>query len=244
MFNFFNKSKQTERLWFATDIHCHIFPGIDDGSPSVDRSVELTERMVGWGLERIFASPHVTRGSFENTPATIGAAREALHAALAAAGSDIRPGNSAEYRLDDLFDEQRAAKMLLTLPGDRLLVENPFVQEPLGLGELLFGLQVEGFRPILVHPERYTYYYSHPERYRAIHDSGVQFQVNLLSLSGFYGKEERRMAEWLMGHDLIDFVGTDLHGLRHVESIEAYLGSREYRNDRKMLESKIKNDRI
>ena len=52
------------------------------------------------------------------------------------------------------------------------------------------------------------------------------------------------MAEWLMGHDLIDFVGTDLHGLRHAESIEAYLGSREYRNDRKMLEGKIKNDRI
>ena len=71
MFNFFSK-KKAEKLWFDTDIHCHILPGIDDGSPSVERSVELVEAMQEWGIERIFASPHVTMGTFPNSTVEYG----------------------------------------------------------------------------------------------------------------------------------------------------------------------------
>ena len=243
MFNFFSK-KTPEKLWFSTDIHCHIFPGIDDGSPSVERSMELLERMQEWGFSRIFASPHVTQGSFPNTPDTIAAAGSLLHDALDAAGSSLVLGNSAEYRLDDLFAEQRAKGLLLTLPGNLLLVENSFIQEPMGFDNLLFDLQVEGFRPILVHPERYYYYYSAPERYRAIHNAGVAFQINLLSLSGYYGKDEKRIAEKLIDMGLVDYVGTDLHGMRHVDSINAYMASRDFKRHRAALDKVIKNDFI
>ena len=243
MFNFFSK-KTPEKLWFATDIHCHIIPGIDDGSPSAEKSVELVESMQAWGIERIFASPHVTQGSFPNTPETIAAARKKLQDALDAKGNPLQLDNSAEYRLDDLFAEQRDKGILLTLPGNRLLVENSFVQEPMGFDNLLFELQVSGFRPILVHPERYYYYYSDPDRYRAIHNAGVEFQINLLSLSGYYGKDEKRIAEKLIDMGLVDYVGTDLHGRRHVDSINAYLGSRYFRRHRTALENVIKNDTI
>lgn len=243
MFNFFSK-KTPEKLWFATDIHCHIIPGIDDGSPSAEKSVELVENMQAWGIERIFASPHVTQGSFPNTPETIAAARKKLQDALDAKGNPLQLDNSAEYRLDDLFAEQRDKGILLTLPGNRLLVENSFIQEPMGFDNLLFELQVSGFRPILVHPERYYYYYSDPDRYRAIHNAGVEFQINLLSLSGYYGKDEKRIAEKLIDMGLVDYVGTDLHGRRHVDSINAYLGSRDFRRHRAALENVIKNDTI
>lgn len=243
MFNFFSK-KTPEKLWFSTDIHCHIFPGIDDGSPTVERSMELVERMQEWGFNRIFASPHVTQGSFPNTPDTIAAAGRLLHDALRDAGSSLVLGNSAEYRLDDLFAEQRAKGILLTLPGNLLLVENSFIQEPMGFDNLLFDLQVEGFRPILVHPERYYYYYSNPERYRAIHNAGVAFQINLLSLSGYYGKDEKRIAEKLIEMGLVDYVGTDLHGMRHVDSINTYLASRDFKHHRAALDKVIKNDFI
>lgn len=244
MFNFFSKSSAAEKLWFETDIHCHILPGIDDGSPSVERSMQLLERMEGWGLKRILASPHVTYGTFENDPETIQAARNSLQSALDEAGSNLVLGNSAEYRIDELFESHRAAGKLLTLPGDRLLIENSFLQEPPGLDKLVFDLQVEGFRPILVHPERYAYYHSGPDRYRALHDLGLRFQINVLSLTGYYGKDERRMAEWLMNNDLVDYVGTDLHSLRHADSIDEYLRSRTARQDRKILGDKIKNDAI
>ncbi|MBJ2184022.1 MAG: hypothetical protein JFR38_05845 [Muribaculaceae bacterium] len=243
MFSFFRK-KTPVGLWVSTDIHCHILPGIDDGSPTVERSIELVERMQEWGLKRIFASPHVTQGSFCNTPETIGAARRRLQEALDQRGNGLVLGNSAEYRLDDLFAEHRAKGILQTLPGKRLLVENSFVQEPMGFDNLLFDLQVDGFSPILVHPERYYYYYATPERYRAIHNAGVEFQINVLSLSGYYGKDERRMAEKLIEMGLVDYIGTDLHGRRHVESISAYLGSRDYKRHRGALEKVVKNDFI
>jgi len=243
MFSFFSK-KAPVKLWFSTDIHCHILPGIDDGSPNAERSVELIERMQQWGIQRIFASPHVTQGSFCNTPETIAAARVCLQQALDERDNKLVLGNSAEYRLDDLFAEHREKGILLTLPGNRLLVENSFVQEPLSFDNLLFSLQVDGFRPILVHPERYYYYYSTPERYRAIHNAGVEFQINLLSLSGYYGKDERRIAEKLIDMGLVDYIGTDLHGHRHADSIDAYLGSRECKRHRAALENMVKNDFI
>lgn len=243
MFTFFKK-KQPEKLWFKTDIHCHILPGIDDGSPSVERSLELVERMQGWGIERIFASPHITHGTFPNTAETIGAARVALQEALDANGSTLQLSNSAENRLDELFDENHAAGRLITLPGDRLLVENSFVQEPMGFDELMFKLQLEGFSPILVHPERYSFYYDHPERYEAIHNAGVELQINLLSLAGYYGKDEKRFAERLIDKGLVDYIGTDLHNLRHADCIDAYLGSRDFHRHRKALEGVVKNESI
>ncbi len=243
MFNFFSK-KETPRLWFSTDIHCHILPGIDDGSTSVEESMQLIERMQGWGIERIFASPHVTRNTFENTPDTIAAARASLQAALDAAGNPLVLSNSAEYRLDDLFDEHRSRGILLTLPGNRLLIENSFMQERMGMEQLVFDLQMEGFVPILVHPERYHYYRTAPARYRALHDAGARFQINLLSLAGHYGKDEKRTAEHLIEKGMVDYVGTDLHRSAHADSIDAYLGSRDFRRHAAALQNTIKNDAI
>lgn len=84
------------------------------------------------------------------------------------------------------------------LPNNFLLVENPFVQEAWDLDNRLFDLNVKGYRPVLAHPERYTYYFPHPERYEQIHAAGTLFQVNLLSLAGYYGKEIKRVAEILV----------------------------------------------
>ena len=125
-----------------------------------------------------------------------------------------------------------------------LIIENSFVQEPLNLDRLVFELQVDGYRPILAHPERYFYYYENLDRYRALHDAGVEFQINLLSLAGYYGKGERRIAEKLIDMGLVDFVGTDLHGRRHVESIRGYMATREFRRHRSALEKVIKNGLI
>ncbi|MDE6110006.1 MAG: hypothetical protein K2L99_03625 [Muribaculaceae bacterium] len=243
MFNFFSK-KETPRLWFSTDIHCHVLPGIDDGSASVEESIQLIERMQGWGISRIFASPHVTRNTFENTPETIAAARASLQSALDAAGNPLVLSNSAEYRLDDLFDEHRSRGMLLTLPGNRLLIENSFMQERMDIEQLVFDLQMDGYVPILVHPERYHYYRTSPSRYRTLHDAGARFQINLLSLAGHYGKDEKRTAELLIEQGLVDYVGTDLHHAPHADSIEAYLGSRDFRRHAAALQNTIKNDAI
>ena len=74
MFNFLKKKNNTPKLPYTTEVHCHVLPGIDDGSPDVEHSLALIHQMKEWGLERIIATPHVTEASFENTPQTIGSA--------------------------------------------------------------------------------------------------------------------------------------------------------------------------
>ena len=229
MFSIFKK-KEPMQLWFTTDIHCHIIPGVDDGSPDPDTSVELVRRMQGWGLKRIIASPHVTQDTFENTPATLAPAFAELKSALISNDIDIQVSYSAEYRMDDNFLTHVENEILIPIAHDYLLVENSFIQEPWNIDQLLFDLKVKGFRPILAHPERYRYYHSsNRKRYEAIHAAGTMFQINLLSLAGYYGKEEKAIAEWLIEKGMADFIGTDLHNHRHADAIDTYLSSRDCR---------------
>ena len=101
MFNFFRKSQKPISLPYSTDIHCHVIPGVDDGSPDVQTSADLIEHMQKWGISRIFASPHVTKSTFENTPETLAEPLRQLRAELASRGNDIEVNHHAEYRLDD-----------------------------------------------------------------------------------------------------------------------------------------------
>ncbi|MDE5959925.1 MAG: hypothetical protein K2G59_07185, partial [Muribaculaceae bacterium] len=110
-----------------------------------------------------------------------------------------------------------------------LLVENSFAQEPWGLDKLLFDLKLKGYVPVMAHPERYLYYsVNNRDRYRQLHDTGLLFQINLLSLAGAYGKQEKQTAEWLLEHGMVEFIGTDIHRRGHTEYIDAYLRSRDF----------------
>lgn len=241
MLGFFKKKEVPSQLFFSTDIHCHIIPGIDDGSPDVGTSVELIERMQGWGINRIIASPHVTMGTFENTPSTIGNALSALKNELDSKNNNIDISHSAEYRIDENFVRQIEANAIVPLPNNYLLVENSFLQEPWGLDQFLFDLKVKGFMPILAHPERYIYYTTGKRtRYDELHSTGTLFQINLLSLAGYYGSGERKIAEYLIEKGYADFIGTDLHNHRHADCIDKYLASKEYRKHQQALH--VKND--
>lgn len=121
------------------------------------------------------------------------------------------------------FTDSLEANELMLLPNSHILIENSFIQEPWNLDNLVFDLQVKGLVPILAHPERYSYYYSQKKRFNALHDAGLKFQINLLSLAGAYGPAERSMAEHLIKQGLVDFIGTDIHRLSHVEKIKYLL---------------------
>lgn len=229
-------------MFFTTDIHSHVVPGIDDGSPSVERSVELVGRMKEWGLEKLIVTPHVTQDTFENTPEIIEEAYGNLRRGLDEAGVDIEMDHSAEYRIDEMFVEQLEAGMVRRLHGEFLLVENSYIQEAYNLDQILFSISMKGFRPILAHPERYMYYYGKQNRYDELHGKGILFQVNLLSLAGFYGKEPKKIAEMLIDKGYVDFLGTDLHRRTHADMITKYLGSKDYRRHREKLEGRIMND--
>lgn len=244
MFNIFKrKAKEPAELCFRTDIHCHIVPGIDDGSPDAATSADIIERMQAWGINRILASPHVTMVTFENDHSTIDPALASLHEELQRRGNGIEVLNHAEYRIDDLFSRRLESGDIMPMPGNYLLIENSFMQEPWNLDNLVFDLQVKGYIPILAHPERYPYYYNKKDRFKELHNAGLNFQINLLSLAEAYGKAEKKVAEMLIKEGLVDFVGTDIHRLSHADRIDAYLTTSDAHAHMADLAATVMNDK-
>lgn len=243
MFKFLSKSNKPTKLWFKTDIHCHIVPGVDDGCPDVDTSMRVLGAMNDLGIERVVCSPHVTEASFENTRETLQPAYDALKAAATEAGlGDMLVTYGAENRIDELLLQHFKDGTLITHPNKFVLIENAFVQEPWNIETLIFDLQVKGFQPIFAHPERFSYYHQNPSRYKVLHEL-IPFQINVLSLAGYYGRTIKKMAETLMEKGMIDYLGTDIHGLRHTDCIAEYLSSSDARRHRKALEGVVRNDR-
>lgn len=203
------------------DIHSHILPKIDDGSKSMDESVALLRRMHGYGIKHIICTPHVMESVWENSSKTIQKRLEALNAHLKSIQfNDITITAAAEYMLDANFGHLLKTEKLRTLNDNYILVELSFLNAPINLYETLFNIQIAGYKPVLAHPERYSYFHNDFSTYKKLKDAGCLFQLNLLSLSNYYGSEVTAVAEALLKQQLIDFVGTDTHRQQHLDFLE------------------------
>lgn len=243
VFDFFFK-KEKVNLPFETDMHCHLVPGVDDGSPDIETSISLLEEMIDMGFKRVFISPHVTQDTFENTSENLDESMAQLQAEVKRRGLPVELYRHAEYRIDDFFLNQKKTGKLTILPKDYILVENPFSQEPYELDSMLFDIKMSGMTPIMAHPERYQYYsVMNPERYNRLHDLGVLFQINMLSLAGRYGRGERNTALELLENGMVEFIGTDIHSHSHTRLLKEYLSSRTFRRDVKLM-TNLLNDEI
>lgn len=229
MFHWF-KTKNTSKknLGYHTDIHSHLLPGIDDGSDSVEESIELIQRLQEMGINRIITTPHIAESAFPNTIKEISAANELLQKGMKSAGIEIDFHYSAEYRLDDEFIQQFEEKKLIPFPENYLLIENSYYQVYWGLNDLIFRLLTDGFKPILAHPERYRYYHNDVAVYEKLQNLGCKFQVNILSLAGAYGKDVKEAANYLVNKGMVDYLASDAHHIRHINAIEEFIGTSDY----------------
>ena len=208
----------------GADMHSHLLPGLDDGAETVEHSLDLLRALRALGFRKLIMTPHIMGDFYKNTPAGIRTALHQLRTAAAAAGlADVALECAAEYYLDEFLGRKLAdGTELLTFGGEKryLLFETSYMNEPLNLYEIVFELRAQGYRPVLAHPERYTYLYgrfAEIEKLRA--DHGVLLQINLNSLAGYYSPAAKRVAEQLIDSGLVDFVGTDTHHLRHTETL-------------------------
>ena len=115
--------------------------------------------------------------------------------------------------LDNLFEERLKKNDFLPLgkEGKHLLVETSYFNPPVGLSNILLRIKVKGYYPVLAHPERYMY--MREEDYRRLKAMNVKFQLNLPSITGFYGPEAQKKAKWLLENNFYDFTGSDTHKL-------------------------------
>lgn len=224
MFSIFRKNNQSDIFPFhllKTDMHSHLIPGIDDGSPDVETSFHLMNGLKNLGYEKLVTSPHVMQDLYPNNSLTIHNGYAQLKAAWQEK-TEIPLKPAAEYFLDDhVFKDIMQGQKLLTIKDNLLLFEISFASPPLGLREMLFEMQLKGYELILAHPERYSYmHYNFKKEYDALRNAGCHFQCNLLSFSGYYGKPTRDAAEFLVKEGMVDFLGTDLHHDRHLEALQ------------------------
>lgn len=221
---FFLKKKQsstTDLSWIHTDMHSHLIPGIDDGSPDMATSLELIKGFVELGYKKIVTTPHILWEVYPNTAAGITTGADELRSALAEAGIHIELKAAAEYFIDEHFQELLANKIpLLTISANMVLVEFSMLTAPLDLQEVLFEMQMQNYQPVLAHPERYTYLSRKKEFFDELKNAGCLFQLNLLSISGHYGSAVQELSEYLLKKDYYDFAGTDLHHQRHLAALQ------------------------
>lgn len=225
MLSIFKKPKRTDLSWMGVDMHSHLLPGIDDGSPDVETSITCINGLRELGLHSFIATPHIYSEIHPNTPETIAPSYQKLRAALDANGhADVRLEAAAEYMIDDKFTSYyEGEQKLLRITGEEVLIEMSYQFERKDILEQVFQLQLHGYQPILAHPERYIYYHATPKTYARLKERGCLFQVNLLSLSGYYGEPVRNVARQLVKEKMIDYVGTDLHHEKHLRYIEKFV---------------------
>ncbi len=224
MFGLFKKSKsQPGPFDFArigADMHSHILPGIDDGAKDLAQSVELVRGMVELGYKKLIATPHIMWDMYRNTPEIIQQQLERLRKAVKEAGIQVELHAAAEYFLDEHVEELLSDKQpLLTVSDNKVLAEFSMAFPALNIKELLFEMQMQGYQPIIAHPERYVYLQRDKTFYDELKDSGCLFQLNLLSIDGYYGRTVQELAGYLLKQGYYDLLGTDLHHEGHLNRL-------------------------
>ncbi|MCB0517985.1 MAG: histidinol phosphatase [Lewinellaceae bacterium] len=218
-------------------MHSHLVPAVDDGSDSIETSIALLQGLSALGYRKVITTPHIRPDYFPNTKETILAGFADLQAAAKSAGLEMELACAAEYFVDYDFQATVEKEELLTFSGNHILMEISTFSPPPNLYESIFKLRIKGYEPIIAHPERYVYY--EVSEFQKLKDFGCLLQMNILSLSGHYGKPVKDLANKLLKAGMIDLLGTDLHHQRHLESLQKaahndsmmdILATREFRN--------------
>lgn len=203
-------------------MHSHLIPGIDDGAKDMEDSLQLIRGLIDLGYHKLITTPHVLIDYYPNTPTTIGNGYEAVQAELKKLDIAVEFQAAAEYLLDDHFITLlETDQPLLTLKDKMVLIELSFAVPAINLKEILFQVQLKGYQPVLAHPERYLYFGANKGWYEQLKDAGCLFQLNLLSIKGYYGKGSQELAQYLIKKKYVDLLGTDLHHQKHLENLRS-----------------------
>lgn len=198
------------------DIHSHLLPGVDDGAQNIGLSREICDVYKEVGISKVFCTPHIMATMPTNNTQSL-----TDHFNLFSKedmGIEFRL--AAEYMLDEGFVETTASDGgMLSYDGKHVLAEVFRRGLFADVSDMLFGIIDNGYMPVLAHPERYINY--SPADIEAIKERGILFQLNLPSLTDYYGEVIGRRARAFFEEGLYDFVATDFHGTAQLKFISA-----------------------
>lgn len=208
MFGFFRKRyslAESGVVSGSADAHSHILFGVDDGSGSAEESLEMLSFEESLGVTDVWCTPHImedVHNTTEGLTERFGRLKELY-------GGPVRLHLAAEYMLDNLFLERLDAADILCHGPKTVLVETSVGNPPYNFDSIVDRIFKAGLNTLLAHPERYRYL--EREDYLRLVSKGVRLQLNLPSLTGFYGGLAREKAEWLLANGLYSTFGSDGH---------------------------------
>ena len=223
------------------DFHSHILPNIDDGSTSMEESVKLIKEAAQAGFTGIISTSHYLQNYYEcdeaeRTGLLAELAEQVKMADVKSSGgigkeksSDDDTSSFAEYsrmpklylgneiyittEMVELLEERKAS----TINGTNyVLFELPMNSKPLFVKEVVYKLIENGYKPIIAHPERYSYVKEDIEYVRDLKNMGALFQSNYGSVIGMYGSSAKKTLKKLLKEDLISFLGSDVHAVGQI----------------------------
>lgn len=197
------------------DIHSHILPQVDDGSHSLDESVEMCRRSADDGIEICVATPHAHDHVHKtHDPVFLRQKVDELNTALAGRPRIVL---GCELRFThDVVNHLCNAKSAPTINGGPYaLIEFPHQVVPLGSERALFELMSHQIRPIIAHPERNHMLMAEPEKFYELVEMGALGQLDTGSITGQFGKRVEQAARVMLEHGLIHFIASDCHNTRN-----------------------------
>lgn len=188
------------------DIHCHILPGIDDGPKDIRESVAMARIAAEDGIKKIVATPHLKTDIYPPTEITDRVVQ--LNERVAKEGIDIEilPGADVSVLLDPSL-----LKAYCINKTDYILVEFPHTHLPSNSLDLLFNFSVNGFVPIITHPERNISIMQNPELLFQLLDANALVQITASSIAGGFGPEIQECSLYLLKKGVVDIIATDAH---------------------------------
>jgi protein-tyrosine phosphatase len=205
-----------QRLTSLFDLHCHIIPGVDDGSPDLETSLAMAQMSASEGVRVIACTPHILPGVYDNTGPDIRSRVQTLQSHLDAAGIDCRLVVGCDAHIArDLVGKLRSGLVLSIHDSRYVLVEPPHHFLPPNVDRLFFDLLAAGYVPVLTHPERMCWADHNDDLLHRLIQSGAWMQVTAGSILGGFGQRAKRRAEQMLSQGWVHIVASDAHNTEH-----------------------------
>ena len=197
------------------DIHTHIIPYVDDGSPNLETSIAMIKHELAIGVDEIIATPHHIYSRYESTVEVI---KERFNFLCEEVKKQNLPVNlylGQEIYFthkEDIIQMLKEGKLLTLNNTNRVLLEFSFHREPENLLEVIYNFRVNGYQVIIAHVERYewmTY-----QKVVALANEGAKIQINSDAVLGYTSWKEKRFVKKLLKNNLVDYVASDTHSFR------------------------------
>ena len=215
LFGLFNPKRsiiESGVLKGSTDRHSHILYGVDDGICIPEDSLEVLRFQESLGVSEVWCTPHI----MEDVPNTTEFLKARFEELKSIYTGPIKLHLAAEYMIDTVFEARLNAGDLLTMEDDTLLMETSTIAPPYDLKGSLKEAMSKGYRPLFAHPERCRFL--EVKDCEELVEMGVRLQLNIASLTGYYGQSCRLKAESLLSKGLYSAYGSDCHRVKTIKS--------------------------